>query len=180
MRAIPNRNTVGAAVAVVALAWGGGELAAAEEAGHRGFFSVKVGANAQTAEDNESGSSLGFGFGVGFWASRRWGFEFEAWLPAYIEQGDKRFRDRIYSGSALYRTASHGRATPYLLAGIGIAEVESKSEFGDFSNRYGYLQAGAGVEIALSRRFAIAPELRADIAATSVILRPALAAVIRF
>ena len=67
-----------------------------------------------------------------------------------------------------------------MLAGIGIAEVESKSAFGDFSNRYGYVQAGAGVEIALSRRFAIAPELRADIAATSVILWPALAAVIRF
>jgi hypothetical protein len=36
------------------------------------------------------------------------------------------------------------------------------------------------VEIALHRRFAMAPEIRADIAATSVILRPAIDGVIRF
>jgi hypothetical protein len=58
--------------------------------------------------------------------------------------------------------------------------VQSRSEFGNYSNWYQYLQAGGGVEIALHRHFAIAPELRADIGASSVILRPAIAAVIRF
>jgi hypothetical protein len=58
--------------------------------------------------------------------------------------------------------------------------VQSRSEFGNYSNGYQYLQVGDGVEIALHRRFAIAPELRADIGVSSVILRPALAAVIRF
>jgi opacity protein-like surface antigen len=169
------------AAGMVALAVAGSGYAVAQEAAAtRGFFSVKAGANAQSAEDNENGTSLGFGFGLGFWASRRWGFEFEAWLPDYIEQGGKQFRDRIYSGSVLFRTAPHGRATPYLLGGIGIAQVQSRSEFGNYSNGYQYLQVGGGVEITLHRHLAIAPELRADIGRASVILRPAIAAVIRF
>ena len=157
------------------------QLVVAQEApSTRAFFNFKVGANAQSAEDNENGTSLGFGFGAGYWVSRRWGFEFEAWLPNYIQQDDKEFRDRIFSGSVIFRSSPRGRYAPYYLAGIGIAQVQSRSEFGSYSNAYNYFQVGAGVEIALNRHLAIAPELRANIGISSFILRPALAAVIRF
>ena len=153
-------------------------LAQGSGSGHH-YFAAKLGANWQSAEDNESGQSPGGGAALGFALNRRWTLEFEAWIPAYMRNDGTSFRDLLFSVSGVRRWK--GRLlSPFLLIGLTLAKVQTRSRLGESSNGYSYFQAGFGVEIPLSERLAIAPEIRSNIALTAIVIRPAISTVVRF
>src|SRR5262245_6553458 len=145
----------------------------------KGFIAGRVGANLQAAEDGENGASFGGGVSGAAFLASHWAVEFDAWIPAYIEQDGKRFRDLLFSVSAL-RMFGGGRVEPYILAGFTVARVQLENVFGKTSNGYSYVQAGGGVALRLGENLSLAPEVRVNLGVTSNIGRPSLVLLYRF
>lgn len=157
---------------------GAGRQASAGPA-ERGFVLGRFGMVKQHAEDGESGTATGGGASVGFFVTPRWAVELEVWVPQFISAHGKQFRDVLFSGSAV-RFLGRERVRAHLLIGVAVARVESKTASGDYSNSYSYTQVGGGVTVRIAGRFALATEVRADLALTAILVRPSAGLVYSF
>lgn len=196
-------HRVGVAAAVIAL--GTCSVAGAQTVSdRRGYVAVKAGANHESAEDGLNATTGGGGVAVGFTFRGSWAVEAEIWVPGPIRDaaGDPEHRDIPVSASMI-RFFRAGPSRPYLLAGLTTARTEThvttciadrgtptivSCEEPDVRERHrerftslsGYLLVGGGIEVPLGRRVRLAPEVRAHLAVTSVILRPAVAVIVNF
>jgi hypothetical protein len=156
----------------------------AQSTGAEGFVAMRVGANVQAA-DPDGGTSAAVGGSAALPLSRHWMLEIEGWVPAYIdalvptyvpERGE--FRDVLVAVSAVRHFGTGVR--PYLLAGLALSRTQYRTPRESWASTGGYVQAGAGVAFSVSRRIALAPDVRIDIAPLSAILRPSVALMYRF
>lgn len=145
--------------------------------------------------DPGSGTSMGVGGSFGFSLTERWSLDIEAWVPGYITDvacppdaftpcGPGQFRDLLVAVSALRRFGGHG-VRPYVLVGVAKLWNEQKATHADGSviqwtrNEGVYPQGGIGLEIPLSTRLSLAPEVRLDFLFLGGILRPDVALIYR-
>jgi hypothetical protein len=171
----------------------------------RGYVAFKGGLNAERAEDNLRGSSVGGGVVAGFHFSDAWALEGEFWLPAYIRKHPEGglHRDTLFGVSM--RRSFGTRARPHVLFGLSVGRTEDEFTIcgairssppsaapvpmfvscsePDVTERYHerfsnislFPFGGAGVEIPLGARLWLIPDVRVQVGVGSVIVRPAVA-----
>jgi hypothetical protein len=145
--------------------------------------------------DPGSGTSMGIGGSFAFSFTDRWSLDIEAWIPRYITDvacppdafapcGPGQFRDVLVGVSALRRFGGRN-VRPYVLVGVAklwnqqIARRSDGSVVQWTRNESAYPQGGVGLEIPLSTRLAVTPEVRLDFLFLGGILRPSVALIYR-
>ena len=164
---------------VFALMMNGASEASSDPLSDRYYLTLKAGGNAETAEDDINGVSLGGGFALGTLITPRWAAEFEYWQPAYIDSNGDKHRDILYGASVAYRV-SLKRKWPAVLVGFAIGDVDTKSEDGKFDSREIYVQMGVGYHIPLSSSVDFTLDVRSNFAFQALIVRPAAGVIFRF
>ena len=181
-----------------------GVASAGAQTASRGYVAVKGGVNAERAEDNLRGTSLGGG-GVGVNMSKSWAVEAEFWLPGAIDAGpfDRTHRDTLFGVGM--RRAFGDRVRPHVLVGAHFGRTQDHfttcaalrarppspqptavvvlCDEPDVTERRRERHSsvswfpfvGGGVQIPLGERIVLIPDVRLELWLTSVIARPALA-----
>lgn len=164
---------------------------------HSVYLAGRLGANLEET-DPGSGVSAGTGGSLGFFFTRRWAIEMEAWIPAYITDeacgppvpappfrnmpgacGPGQFRDLQFAVSAIRHFGGDG-IHPYVLVGASKLWTQSRTPLGDWTNTEDvYPQGGVGLAVPLSGRLAFVPEVRFDYLVLGLILRPNVALIYR-
>lgn len=117
-------------------------------------FGIGIFAGSVSAEDGPSGDDLGLFARLRL--SRSLHLEGEI---AKTEISDGARVDRRVGGALLWDLAPHSRWSPFLLGGMGVAQVEMDE--GVYQAEQGYAEVGVGLGYRLSDRFQIAADLRA-------------------
>ena len=145
--------------------------------------------------DPGSGASLGVGGSFGFSFTEHWSLDVEAWVPGYITDvacppdaftpcGPGQFRDLLVGVSVLRRFGGQG-IRPYVLVGVAKLWNQQKARRADGSpvqwtrNESAYPQGGVGLDIPLSTRLVLAPEVRLDFLFLGGIVRPNVSLIYR-
>ncbi len=144
-----------------------------------GYLGVKTGANIERAEDGLAGESVGIGLEAGLGLTRNWALDFEVWVPAYFQTGRGEHRDVLFNVTAV-RSFGETGARPFVVMGAGFGRVQQRFESEQFDSFESYLVFGGGVQIPVSTRLAIVPEVRVNYAIGAVIVRPQLGVRVRF
>jgi hypothetical protein len=154
---------------------------------HTVYVAGRIGGDLE-GTDPGSGTSMGVGGSFGFSFTERWNLDIEAWVPGYITDvacppdafsrcGPGKFRDLLVGVSAVRRFGGQG-VHLYLLFGMAKLWNQQIATRADGSvvqwtrNESAYPQGGVGLEIPLSTRLALAPEVRLDFLFLGGILRP--------
>ncbi len=143
---------------------------------------LKGGINIERSEDGVEGQSPAFGLDLLMPLDERWTFDVEFWLPRYFRfLGDEnRHRDVLLSVGVL-RYFGDGQSRGFISFGLGAATMqEQRPFFGNTTRTSGYGFAGAGVEVRITDRFSLIPELRSTLAITALIVRPSIGVAYRF
>jgi hypothetical protein len=158
---------------VVSILWLGGVLpAAAQPASRSGAVIIKAGGNVERSPSVD-GESAGFGVAVSYRAASGWGIESEFWLPQFHEGWPGRKHRDILLNITAIRLFGGGPRRPFVLIGGAIGAEQFRP--GRSSGLYEpYALTGAGVEIALTPRVAVVPELRLNLGVQVAIVRPAV------
>lgn len=117
-------------------------------------FGLGIFAGSVSAEDGPSGDDLGLLARLR--VSRSLHLEGEI---SKTEHSDGARIDRRVGGAVLWDLAPHSRWSPFLLGGMGVAQVEMDE--GSYQADQGYAEVGLGLGYQLSDRFQIAADLRA-------------------
>ncbi len=160
---------------------------------HSVYVAGRLGANLE-GTDPGAGTSVGAGGSFGFFFTRRWAIDIEAWIPAYITDqacpppdllppsgrcGPGQFRDLQFTVSAVRHFGGHG-IHPYVLVGAAKLWTQNSTPQGDWTNNESvYPQGGMGLVVPLLSRLALVPEVRLDYLVLGAILRPNLTVVYR-
>ena len=172
-------------VSVLLLAWN--SVALAQSRSHTVYLAGRFGGDLE-GTDPGAGKSMGIGGSFGFTFTERWSLDIEAWVPGYITDvacppdafarcGPGKFRHVLVGVSAVRRFGGQG-VRPYLLVGAATLWNQQIATGADGSvvqwtrNESTYPQGGVGLEIPLSTRLAVAPEVRLDFLFLGGIVRP--------
>jgi Outer membrane protein beta-barrel domain len=167
-----------AAFTVIATAALGSDVLA-QPADDAGYLGVKTGANIERAEDGLAGESVGIGLEAGLALTRNWALDFEVWAPAYFETERGEHRDVLFNVTAI-RSFRKSGARPFVVIGAGFGRVQQRLESQRFDSSETYLVFGGGVQIPVSTRLAIVPEVRVNYAIAALIVRPQVGLRVRF
>jgi hypothetical protein len=150
--------------------------AAVRAQGHRagqGFLAARVGANivGNTYRFRDSRPVPGAGASMGMFLSPAWALEFETWVRASnpeccVDQG----RELLFSLSVVRQYALSG-VQPYALGGLTLLRSRGNQL---------QIQVGVGAQIPVYRRVALAIDLRGNGGGSTMIVRPAVAAIYYF
>jgi hypothetical protein len=180
---------------ISALLLSGVSVLFAQPASHAVYVAGRVGGDLEST-DPGSGISMGVGGSFGFSFTDRWSLDIEVWVPGYITDvacppadalarcGPGQFRDLLVGVSALRRFGDQGMR-PYVLVGVAKLWNQQIARRADGSvvqwtrNESAYPQGGIGLEIPLSTRLALAPEVRLAYLFLGGILRPNVTLVYR-
>ena len=148
---------------------------------NRASILVKGGVNVERSEDAVKGESPAFGVDLLVPLDDRWTFDVEFWMPAYFTFGrENRHRD-ILMAVGILRFFGEGRSRGFASFGLGVATTqEQRPFFGNTSNTGGYGFVGAGVEVRITDRLSVMPEIRSTLAVTALIIRPSIGIACRF
>jgi hypothetical protein len=144
--------------------------------GHRageGFVAARVGANVvgNAYRFRETRPVAGAGGSLGTFLSPYWAVEFETWVRASNPECClARHRETLYSLSVVRHYTRTG-VQPYLLSGLTVLRSRSTEM---------QIQVGAGAQVSIFRRMAIAIDIRGNGAGSTMILRPTVAAIYHF
>jgi hypothetical protein len=155
---------------------------------HNVYVTGRIGGDFE-GTDPGSGTSIAVGGSFGFSFTERWSVDIEAWVPKYIADvacppgdalahcGPGKFRDVLVGVSAVRRFGGQG-VRPYVLLGLAKLWNQQIATRADGSvvqwtrNESAYPQGGVGLEIPVSTRLALAPEVRLAFLFLGGILRP--------
>jgi hypothetical protein len=139
----------------------------------QGFLSARLGTNlvGNTYRVRSTKPVPGAGASIGAYLSPAWAVEFETWMRASNPDCCARpGRETLYSLSVIRQYARTG-IQPYALGGLTLLQSGSDQL---------QVQVGVGAQIPVSRRTAIAVDLRGNGGGSTMIVRPAVAAIYYF
>jgi hypothetical protein len=149
-----------------------GVLAQAHRAGE-GFIAARAGANVvgNAYRFRETRPVVGAGGSLGTFVSPDWAVEFETWVRgSNPECCVPHRRETLYSLSVVRQYARTG-IQPYLLSGLTVLRARSTEM---------QIQVGAGAQVSIFGRMAMAVDIRGNGGGSTMILRPTVAAIYYF
>ena len=143
------------------------------------FVAARIGANlvGNTYRVRQETPTAGAGVSAGLFLSPYWAAELEMWFRRTSpecctgrEQLISLNAERLYAGAGIQ---------PYLAGGVALLRSESKEQRAESKLRL-QVQVTAGVRLPLARRMALDLDLRGNGGGSTMIVRPAIAAVYFF